>query len=108
MALSRELKWKCNLPGLFEEILNNKGTAILNAPINLTKSILEEVGRRAIELNDPILNELMCDLQIYETPKISSPEYNVFMNEVRTAADKQKLKEKKLLTLNSKQTCCRY
>ena len=94
--ISRELKWKCHLPQLFEEILlSNDKMGALKIPINYTKQILAEVAERCIEVNDPILNELMCDLQLYETPPISSDEYRAFMKKVRAAAAKQKQKEVK-------------
>ena len=94
--ISRENSWKCHLPQLFEEILlNNPKMAILIIPIHCTKLILAEVAERCIEINDPILNELMCDLQLYETPKISTDEYRSFMKKVRLAAAKQKQKELK-------------
>lgn len=93
--LSREMCWKCALPSLFEEILLNPGTQILKIPLNLTLSILLEVANRAIQLNDPILNELMCDLDLYETPTKSSKEFKSFIKKVRTQAQKQKDKELK-------------
>lgn len=96
--LSRELQWKCDFPALMEEITNisaDKKFGILFQPINLMKQIMVEVADRAIKLNDPILNELMCDLRLYETPNPGTKEYTALMKTVRLAAHKQKLKESK-------------
>ncbi len=98
-TLSRDLKWKCNFPGLMQEIVenvsSNKRHAIFFQPINLMKSIMCEVSERAIQLNDPILNELMCDLMLYDIPLPGTEEYTKFMHSVRLAAHKQKVKESK-------------
>lgn len=92
----RRLKWKSNLPGLLEEVLNNHGAAALKMPILITRHILIELGERAIKINDPILNEILCDLQIYQTPEPASEEYSAFMAQVRKASRDQKRKEANL------------
>lgn len=60
------LVWRVHVPSLFKEILNNPGTSILRTPLRITSDILAEVASRAIELNDPKLNALMCQLTLFE------------------------------------------
>ena len=60
-----DLFWKVNTAGLLEEILNSGGAAILEKPINIFGKLLCSVGVRASQLNDPVLNALMCRLAIY-------------------------------------------
>lgn len=86
----RSKKWKSDVPNLFQEVLNNPGTGILTVPFKITLSIFEEVAQRCIEINDPILNELMCDLSLYETPEKSTPEYWEMMDKVRKLAAKER------------------
>ena len=71
-----QLKWKCHIPRLFEEILKNEGTAILHKPLEITLHILGEVAERAIELDDPILHELMIRLTLYSCADPSSDDYD--------------------------------
>jgi len=72
----KELKWRVNTPQLLKEIQNNHGTSILRKPLAILGGILAEVAERAIELNDPKLNALMCRLALYEESDPYSPEYN--------------------------------
>jgi len=54
-----QLLWKSHLPNLFEEILKNEGTKTLRIPLKTTFGLLQDVARRANEINDPELNHLM-------------------------------------------------
>lgn len=94
--ISREGAWKCDTPALMAEILNNNELAILTMPLTIFRGILGAVAARAIKLNDPILNELMCDLRLYELPSPSSKEYDTIMKKVRKLAQEQKEKENTL------------
>lgn len=69
-------KWKVHLPLLFKEILTNRGCLILRQPLLITRSILAEVAKRAIELNDPKLNALMLRLTLYEHGDPTSSAYD--------------------------------
>lgn len=71
-----ELKWRVNTPGLLNEILLNPATAILAKPLNIFGKLLALVGERAVELNDPVLNGLMCRLAIYSLADPNSPDYD--------------------------------
>lgn len=62
------LEWRVNTGAFLKELLegypgNNAG--IFFAPMNIFQSILIQVGKRAAEINDPVLNALMCRLAIY-------------------------------------------
>ena len=69
-----DLQWKVHTPALLQEIVSHSGQTILEKPIQILGGLLHEVGERASQLNDPILNALMCRLTIYEIadPKSSS------------------------------------
>lgn len=70
------LKWRVHLPNLLGEILSNPGTGILQKPLTITASIIDEVSERASELNDPILNECMARLTLYAVADPASPDFN--------------------------------
>jgi hypothetical protein len=70
------LMWKVNTVGLLKEILINPGTSILKTPVNIYGRILAQVAERASELNDPIMNGLMCRLAMYEISDPNSKEYD--------------------------------
>lgn len=93
--LDRSLSWKCDTPALLKEILNNPQAGILKWPLQLFANILSEVSDRCIEINDPILNELMCDLRLYETPNPATKEYQIFIKKVRKRASDLRIKKNK-------------
>lgn len=70
------LRWKVNTPQLLKEIMSNNGMSILYVPINIYKELLSELVERAIELNDPKLNALMCQMALYEVSDPYSKEYD--------------------------------
>ena len=77
------LRWKVNTPQLLKEIMSNNGMSILFQPINIYKDLLAELAERAIELNDPKLNALMCRMALYEESDPYSKDYNAKLtNEV--------------------------
>lgn len=83
-------EWKVNIPGLFKEILNNGQCAILRVPLQVTADILAKVAKRAIELDDPELNALMCRLALYEQSDPYSKSYDrKLMDRVRRMALKE-------------------
>ena len=67
--------WKINVFGLLEEILGNPTCFIMAKPFNILISILRELAKRAIELDDKELNKLMLRLSLYE---IANPESSEF------------------------------
>lgn len=54
------------LPGLLDEVLNNQSCSILKLPINITKRVLAELAKLAIEIDDDRLHILMLRLGLYE------------------------------------------
>ena len=83
--------WKVHLPGLFSEILVNDSCAILYRPLQCTANIIGQVALRASQINDPVLNKLMCDLTLYEIADPKSPNY-----------DRKKIEEIEIKAANSK------
>lgn len=74
--ISSTIEWKVNTAGLLNEVLMNPGTSILTKPLKIFSMILSEVGTRCAELNDPVLNYLMCRLAIYGEADQYSKDYN--------------------------------
>lgn len=70
------LRWKVHVPNLLSEIMTNNETAIFRQPLYILRSILVEIAERSSELNDPVLNALMCRLALYEISDPTSKEYN--------------------------------
>jgi hypothetical protein len=66
MSKKMELKWRCHIPNLFQEILNNPGTSALARPLNLLGNRLHDLAELAIEIDDPRLHLMMMDLTLYE------------------------------------------
>lgn len=73
---AKTLDWRVNTPNMFKEILANDQTVIFTRPLQITARLLAEVAKRASELNDPILNGLMCQLTLYDCADPYSPGYN--------------------------------
>ena len=95
--------FKVHVPNLIEEIVEKglppkeKGALII--PISVFKRYLASIADRCAEINDPILNKIMCDMAMYEQANPASKEYDPDMiNEVYKRAKayrKRKLKEKR-------------
>lgn len=68
--------WKVHTYRLLSEIANCSGNAIYKIPLNIFGKLLAKVGERAIELDDPQLNALMCRLTIYTAADPESPDYD--------------------------------
>jgi len=86
------LLWKCHLPNLFAEILNNEGTQILKTPLRLTFGLLQDVARRANEINDPELNHLMAALTLYT---VADPEHKDYDKDIVEQLEKEYRRIKK-------------
>lgn len=77
----RLIEWRVNTVGLLKELMDgypSKG-GIFFQPINIFKELLALVAQRAAELNDPVLNSLMCRLALYGESDPNSPDYNAEM-----------------------------
>lgn len=64
-------------PNLLKEIVQNDQTAIFKIPIAAFSNLLELVSQRASELNDHILNNLMCKLTLYSIADPECSDYNL-------------------------------
>lgn len=66
---AKKLQWMVDTPALLKEMVegNPSGGALVQ-PVNIFKSLLGQVAARAIELDDPKMNELMLRLALYECP----------------------------------------
>jgi hypothetical protein len=60
--------WRLHTPAFLKEITEMKvdGIGVMSKPIQIFADILGQVAQRALELNDPQLNALMCRLTLYE------------------------------------------
>lgn len=69
--------WKVHTVGLLREMVEcNNGMGIFKHPVNIFGGILHQVAERAIELNDPKLNALMCRLSLYSQSDPYSANYD--------------------------------
>lgn len=61
------LEWRVNTPGFLKEVFDNYpgNGGIFIVPANVFRLLLLEVAERASQLNDPIMNALMCRLALY-------------------------------------------
>lgn len=75
-GLADELQWRVHTYRLLKEIVENSQQPVLRQPLNIFARLLAKVGERAIELNDPKLNALMCRLTIYTVADPESPDYD--------------------------------
>lgn len=96
-------EWKVNTLGLIKELFNNPGTGALVIPFHIFQRILGEVAERAIELNDPELNALMCRLALFEQSDPYSKDYNGEFTE-RTIEKGYQLKQEKKCKSNNLST----
>jgi hypothetical protein len=74
--MKTKLMWKLHTPNLLNEISQNSGQFMYHRPLQLLGRLLAMVAERAIELNDPQLNELMCRLTLYEQSNPESSQYS--------------------------------
>lgn len=68
--------WRVHTSKLLEEVLANTTCSVLAKPLNIFGKLLAKVGERAIELDDPKMNALMCMLTIYSCADPHSPDYD--------------------------------
>jgi hypothetical protein len=62
------LEWRVNTPAFLKEAFENMpGTnnGVWFQPVNIFRELLVEVAKRASQLNDPVMNALMCRLCLY-------------------------------------------
>lgn len=61
-----DLSWRADLPVLFKEISDNSKIGIYAPILAIVGRLLGCVAKRAIELDDPILNICMLKLKLYD------------------------------------------
>lgn len=69
-------RFTCHTVNMLTEALGNPGMSIFTRPFQIFGRLLHDVSKRASQLDDPILNDLMCALTLYEIADPESPEYN--------------------------------
>lgn len=93
------MHFRIDTPQFFKELTENTlstgKNGILKVPLNVFMNLLSQVADRATQLQDPILDRLMFDLNLYELPSPTSKEYDKLMKQVYAAAKKQTELEKK-------------
>jgi hypothetical protein len=69
--------WKVHTVNLLREIVeNNHHMAIFTQPINIFGHMLHDIAKRSSQLNDPILNDLMMRLALYEAGDPESKDFD--------------------------------
>ena len=56
--MTKKLEFDCHLPNLLAEVLNNQSCRVLATPINITRGILAELAKLALEIDEA---EIMVD-----------------------------------------------
>lgn len=62
---NKKVYFKVHTPNLLKEVMCNPGTGALKIPIRVLQGYLIKLAQRAIELNDPELNLIMCEMALY-------------------------------------------
>lgn len=73
------MEWRVNTHSLLKELIENSpgSMGIFFQPINIFQELLALVAHRSSQLNDPILNALMCRLALYgESDPYDKANYN--------------------------------
>jgi hypothetical protein len=72
--------FKMNVPAFMKEVTDNVlgvgNFGVLRVPMNVFQGYLAQIAGRCAELNDPVLNKLMCDMALYEESDRYSGQYN--------------------------------
>lgn len=96
MSNDKKMHFRVDTPQLLKEIADAglvQNAGVLFIPLNVLKSFLSQVADRCSEINDPILNRLMFDMNLYELPSPTTKEYNDIMN-ILYKKEKEYLKSK--------------
>lgn len=83
-----KLEFSVHLPNIINEMVQNgrvnKDFAALLIPIMTIYDLIKRVAQRAIELDDPELNKLMCKLTLYSCCDPQSEDYDAKTREKLT------------------------
>lgn len=72
-------QFKVHVPRLLEEVTNcgiPRTMGVLKVPLNMFQKYLVSVSERCAEINDPVLNKLMCNMALYEQSDLGSKYYD--------------------------------
>ncbi len=72
-----------------------KTMGVLKVPLNIFKNYLAYIAQRCSEINDPVLNKIMCDMALYEQASRYSKSYNPEMLEQVDKNYEEYLKKRK-------------
>lgn len=92
LALDDFNSWHAHTYHLLNEIVENSNQPALCKPLQIFSRLLALVGERAVQLDDPIMNALMCQLTIYTVADPESPDYDPELVE-QVYAEARKLRE---------------
>lgn len=71
--------FKVHTRNLFEETIHNairpKDRAALEIPLRIFLSYMDSLRVRCSELNDPVLDKIMCDMALYDQADQTNKEY---------------------------------
>ena len=94
LSENKSFYFKVHTSELFQRIIEmdiKMGSGVLKNPLNIFRNLLIQVGQRASEINDPILNKLMCDLAIYSISDPYDKDYNYkLVMKIRRTGEKLK------------------
>lgn len=72
------MMWRVNTAAFLKEVFDNypANGGIFYQPANIFRELLAMVSERATELNDPVMNALMCRLALFGEADPYSPDYD--------------------------------
>lgn len=80
MKEDRYVSFKINTPAFLTEIVDNalgaNKNGVLKIPLNVFRINLGLITQRCAQINDPILNKILCDMALYEQADPYSKEYD--------------------------------
>lgn len=94
---NESLYFKIDMPQLLAEIADSglvKNGGVLKIPLNIFRIKLGLIAERAAIINDPVLNLIMFECRLYETPSPATPAYSKQLKRLEELAKQQLEKEK--------------
>ena len=90
MKKDEKLYFKIDTPAFLIEITDNaiganKTMGVLRIPMNIFRNYIGLIAQRCTEINDPILNRIMVDMNLYELPPMLSKERREIVKKVYKA-----------------------
>jgi hypothetical protein len=88
--MEKKMHFRVDTPALLNEIIDclvPRSSGVIKVPINTFCNLLAQVAQRCTEINDPVLDKLMFDLNLYELPTPTTKEYGDIMDRVYKRCD---------------------